>query len=123
MLYAPIAKDQWPLGLEEVEYLQKELRNYATPPSSIQVVLERGMFSDVNNDRRHERLKFVIIEWGNRRNALTDRNVLGEYTDLKEVTGMLRLLLGMAKDAHAARSALVGKSVYEMYQDAMKLRS
>lgn len=116
MLYAPIAKDQWPLGLEEVEYLQKELRNYATPPSSIQVVVERSMFAFGG-------LKFVIIEWGNRRNALTDRNVLGEYTDLKEVTGMLRLLLGMAKDAHAARSALVGKSVYEMYQDAMKSRS
>ena len=116
MLYAPIAKDQWPLGLEEVEYLQKELRNYATPPSSIQVVLERGMFQDVDNDRRHERLKFVIIEWGNRRNALTDRNVLGEYTDLKEVTGMLRLLLGMAKDKFAARQEAVKAFTSSMYQ-------
>ena len=116
MLYAPIAKDQWPLGLEEVEYLQKELRNYATPISSIQVVVQRGMFQDVDNDRRHERLKFVIIEWANRRNAFSDRNVLGEYTDVKELTGMLRLLLGMAKDAHAARSALVSKSIYEMYR-------
>jgi hypothetical protein len=123
MLYAPLGKEQWPLGFEEVEYLQKELRNYATPASSIQVVLEKGMFHDADNDRRHECFKFVIIEWANRRNAFSDRNVLGEYTDVKEVTGMLRLLLGMAKDAHAARSALVGKSVYEMYQDAMKSRS
>ena len=110
MLYAQIAKDQWPLGLEEVEYLQKELRNYATPISSVQVVLEQSMFGGGVD------LKFVIIEWGNRRNALTDRNVLGEYTDVKEATGMLRLLLGMAKDAHAARSALVSKSIYEMYR-------
>lgn len=105
------------MWLEEVEYLQKELRNYATPTSNIQVVIERGMFQDVNNDMRHERLRFVIIEWANRRNALTDRTVLGEYTDMKEVTGMLRLLLGTAKDAHAARSAAVGKSVYEMYRN------
>lgn len=110
MLYAPIAKDQWPLGLEEVEYLQKELRNYATPVSSIQVVVQQSMFGGGVD------IKFVIIEWANRRNAFSDRNVLGEYTDVKELTGMLRLLLGMAKDAHAARSALVSKSIYEMYR-------
>ena len=90
--------------------MQKELRNYATPISNIQVVVQQSMFGGGVD------IKFAIIEWGNRRNALTDRNVLGEYTDVKELTGMLRLLLGMAKDAHAARSALVSKSIYEMYR-------
>ncbi len=108
MLYAPIAKDQWPLGLEEVEYLQRELRNYSTPASSIQVVLERSVFGVGVG------VKFVIIEWGN--GVKRARNVLGEYTDVKEVTGMLRLLLGVAKDRFAAQSALVSKSIYEMYR-------
>ncbi len=117
MLYAPIAKDQWPLGLEEVEYLQKQLSAYATPPSSIQVVIERGMFRDFDRDVNHERFRFVIIEWGSRRNALTDRrDVLGEYTDVKEVTGMLRLLLGMAKDKFAARQEAVKAFTSYMYQ-------
>lgn len=110
MLYAPIAKDQWPLGLEEVEYLQKQLSAYATPPSSIQVVLERSMFGGGV-------VRFTILEWGNRRNALTDRNVLGEYTDVKEVTGMLRLLLGMAKDKFAARQEAVKAFTSYMYQN------
>ena len=108
MLYAPIGKDQWPLGLEEVEYLQKELRNYATPPSSIQVVLEQSMFGGGVD------LKFVIIEWGN--DVKHERTVLGEYTDLKEVTGMLRLLLGMAKDKFAARQEAVKAFTSSMYQ-------
>lgn len=110
MLYAPIAKDQWPLGLEEVEYLQKQLSSYATPNSSVQVVLEKSMFGGGVD------LRFTIIEWGNRRNALTDRNVLGEYTDVKEVTGMMRLLLGMAKDKFAARQEAINAFTNSMYQ-------
>ncbi len=112
MLYAPIGKDQWPLGFEEVEYLQNALLNYATPASSIQVVIEQGMFGGGVD------LKFVIIEWSDlkRPTNLHDRTVLGEYTNVKELTGKLRLLLGIAKDAYAARSALVSKSIYEMYK-------
>jgi hypothetical protein len=111
MLYAPIAKEQWPLGLEEVEYLQKQLSTYATPNSSIQVVLERSMFGGGV-------VRFTIIEWGNRNTALAtpDRNVLGEYTDVKEVTGMLRLLLGMAKDKFAARQEEIKAFTKAMYQ-------
>ena len=111
MLYAPITKDQWPLGLEEGEYLQKQLSSYSTPASSIQVVLERSMFGGGVG------LRFVIIEWGNRRNALTDRTVLGEYTDVKEVTGMMRLLLGVAKDRFAARQEAINAFTDDMYRN------
>ena len=101
------------MGLEEVEYLQNELRRYATPPSSIQVVLEKSMFGGGVD------LRFVIVEWGNRNTALDTphRNVLGEYTDVKEVTGMLRLLLGMAKDKFAARQEAVRAFTSSMYQN------
>jgi hypothetical protein len=119
MLYAQIAKDQWPLGLEEVEYLQKELSNYATPASSIQVVIERGMFRDFDRDVNHERFRFVIIEWSTNpqnRSQRSGREVLGEYTDVEQVTGMLRLLLGMAKDKFAARQEAVKVFTSYMYR-------
>ena len=102
------------MGLEEVEYLQKELRSYSTPASSIQVVVEQSMFGGGVD------LKFVIIEWSDKRYSKHDqqreRSVLGEYTDVKEVTGMLRLLLGMAKDRFAARQEAVTAFTSSMYQ-------
>ena len=113
MLYAPIAKDQWPLGLEEVEYLQKQLSAYTTPISGIQVVIEKSMFGGGVD------LRFVIIEWSTNpqnRSQRSGREVLGEYTDVKEVTGMLRLLLGMAKDKFAAREEAINAFTNSMYQ-------
>jgi hypothetical protein len=113
MLYAPIAKDQWPLGLEEVEYLQKQLSAYSTPISGIQVVIEKSMFGGGVD------LRFVIIEWSTNpqnRSQRSGREVLGEYTDVKEVTGMMRLLLGMAKDKFAARQEAVKAFTSYMYR-------
>lgn len=103
------------MGLEEVEYLQKRLSSYSTPASSIQVVIERGMFRDFDRDVNHERFRFVIIEWST--SPQNGRDVLGEYTDVKEVTGMMRLLLGMAKDKFAARQEAINAFTNSMYQN------
>jgi len=89
MMYAQL-KD-WPDGYEEVEYLAKMLKQYDMTYS---VHVETKMFAL----RDGPQYVIAIIRWegtnaGNRR-----RTLLATHDDIAEATGMLRLLIGNAKD-------------------------
>jgi hypothetical protein len=90
MLYAQL-KD-WPRGYEEVEYLAKELKQYDRMYS---VHIEQKMFAL----RDGSEYVIAIVQWGgSKHNGTLKRTLLGTYEDVAEATGMLRLLIGNAKD-------------------------
>jgi len=90
MLYTQL-KD-WPRGYEEVEYLAKELKQHDRAYS---VHIEQKMFAL----RYGSEYVVSIIRWeGSKHNGTLKRTLLGTYEDAVEATGMLRLLIGNAKD-------------------------
>lgn len=93
MAYAQI-KD-WPDGYEEVEYLAKMLKQYDFTYS---VHVERQMFAF----RDGCEYVIAIIRWeGSNREGTLKRTLLTTTDDIAEATGMLRLLIGNAKDARS----------------------
>jgi hypothetical protein len=93
MMYAQL-KD-WPDGYEEVEYLAKMLKQYDFTYS---VHVERHMFAF----RDGSEYVIAIIRWeGSNREGTLKRTLLTTTDDISEATGMLRLLIGNAKDARS----------------------
>ena len=95
MAYAQI-KD-WPDGYEEVEYLAKLLRQLDFTYS---VHVEMKMFA--LRDEMSASYVIVIVRWeGSKHNGTLRRTLLTTTDDIAEATGMLRLLIGNAKDARS----------------------
>jgi hypothetical protein len=93
MMYAQL-KD-WPDGYEEVEYLAKMLKQYDFTYS---VHVERKLFAF----RDGCEYVIAILRWeGNKYNGTLRRTLLTTTDDIAEATGMLRLLIGNAKDARS----------------------
>ena len=93
MLYAQLK--EWPDGYEEVEYLAKLLKQQYDHTYSVHVELK--MFS--LRDDMSANYVIAIIRWeGNNYNGTLRRTLLATYDDITEATGMLRLLIGNAKE-------------------------
>lgn len=90
MVYAQL-KD-WPDGYEEVEYLAKLLRQY---DNTYKVHVEMKMFAL----RDGCGYVIAIIRWeGSHRDGTLRRTELATFDKIDEATGMLRLLIGNAKE-------------------------
>lgn len=92
-LYAKIDQRMWPPGLEEVEYLAKQLKQACW---DYDVQMERLMFAGL---RDFPQFRFVIVKWG-RRNDYNDRatrTVVWEGQDMEQCTGMLRMLISVER--------------------------
>jgi hypothetical protein len=92
MMYAQL-KD-WPDGYEEVEYLAKLLRQL---DHTYAVHVERKMFAL----RDGSDYVIAIIRWEGSNAGNLRRTLLVTTDDISEATGMLRLLIGNAKDARS----------------------
>ena len=93
MAYAQL--EDWPDGYEEVEYLAKMLKQYDFTYS---VHVERKLFAF----RDGCEYVIAIIRWeGSNREGTLKRTLLTTTDDVSEATGMLRLLIGNAKDARS----------------------
>jgi hypothetical protein len=88
MMYAQL-KD-WPLGYEEVEYLAKMLRQY---DNTYSVHVEMKMFAL----RDGVEYTVAIVRWEGD-GGVMKRTPVATYDNMSEATGMLRLLIGNAKD-------------------------
>lgn len=104
-MFASIPKESWPLGWEELEYYSKELRNYSLEHY---IVAERSVFG-------LEEYRFAICKLNK---YGSQREVLGTYTDMAEMIGMVRLLIGMAKDKRSEEDALVDGGLKAIYKSA-----
>jgi hypothetical protein len=91
MLYAQL-KD-WPDGYEEVEYLAKMLKRY---DHTYAVHVETKMFA--LRDGASADYVIAIIRWEGSNAGNLRRTLLVTTDDIAEATGMLRLLIGNAKD-------------------------
>jgi hypothetical protein len=90
MMYVQL-KD-WPDGYEEVEYLAKMLRQL---DHTYAVHVETKMFAL----RDGADYVIAIIRWeGSKHNGTLRRTLLVTTDDISEATGMLRLLIGNAKE-------------------------
>jgi len=88
MLYAQV--NEWPRGYEEVEWLANELKLYDRTYS---VTIETKMFSL----RDWPDFVISIIRWGEGNTGVV-RHPLATFSSVSEATGMLRLLIGNAKE-------------------------
>ena len=88
MLYAQM-KD-WPDGYEEVKYLADLLRQY---DRTYRVHVERKMFAHRDGVEH----MVVIIRWEGDGGGMK-RTLVATYDDVSEATGILRLLIGNAKE-------------------------
>lgn len=90
MLYAQL-KD-WPDGYEEVKYLADILRQY---DMMYRVHVELKMFH-LRNGVEPEHI-VVIVRWEGSGGGMR-RTEMATFDDISEATGMLRLLIGNAKE-------------------------
>lgn len=89
MLYAQV--NEWPRGYEEVEWLANELKLYDRTYS---VTIETKMFSL----RDGPDFVISIIRWEREGDTGVMRHSLATFDSVREATGMLRLLIGNAKE-------------------------
>ena len=97
MLYAPVNASVWPLGVEEIEYLEKKLRqlNY-----NYQVGLEVRMFSLPD----HPEYRFVLLKWEHVSGGTPKRNVLLETHDIEQMASALKMLVSIEETEMKQRS-------------------
>lgn len=98
MLYAAVNnKAAWPLGAEEIEYLEKKLRhlNY-----NYQVGLEVRMFSLPD----HPEHRFVLLKWEHISGDTSKRNVLLETHDIEQMASALKMLVSIEETEVKQRS-------------------
>jgi hypothetical protein len=97
MLYAPVfSKAAWPLGLEELEYLEKKLRqlNY-----SYQVGLEMRMFSLLD----YPEYRYILLKWESHAEG-SKRIVLLETHDTEQMASALKMLVSIEENELKQRS-------------------
>lgn len=87
MLYAPITKERYPLGWEELEWKYKKLKQLNW---MYQVEVSRQMFQ-----LKYPEYQFTLIRWGHRPdiNTPAKREVLYEGHDYHAVLGFVSMLL------------------------------
>ncbi len=96
-MYAKVDPKLWPPGLEEVEYLNKRLKQINW---DYEVLLERRMFAGL---AEQPDIKFSIRKWKPRidYNDAPVFEVVWEGEGLSECTGMLRMLIAV-EESNAA---------------------
>jgi len=97
MLYvAALNKAAWPLGAEEIEYLEKKLRHFNY---NYQVGLEVRMFSLPD----HPKYRYVLLKWENYGDG-NKRNVLLETHDMEQMASALKMLVSIEETEMKQRS-------------------
>jgi hypothetical protein len=97
MLYAPVfSKAAWPLGVEEIEYLEKKLRQLNF---SYQVGLEMRMFALLD----YPEYRFILMKWENYGDG-NKRIVLLETYDKEQVASALKMLVSIEETEMKQRS-------------------
>lgn len=91
MLYVKVNAIAWPLGWEEVEYLEKRLR---TVNASYRVMAERRMFAlqDLPEYR------FVLLKW--ERTSMENKGtIVLETHDIQQMASALKMLISIEKES------------------------
>jgi len=91
MLYAPVNANAWELGWEEIEYLEKKLRQFNT---YYQVGAERRMFES----HVHPEYRFVLLKWEHVSGGTPKRNVLLETHDTEQMASALKMLVSIEEN-------------------------
>jgi hypothetical protein len=100
MLYAAVNnKAAWPLGAEEIEYLEKRLRRLNF---NYQVGLEMRMF---NTAEFAPLYRYVLLKWENLASGnATNRTVLLETHDIEQMASALKMLVSIEETEVKQRS-------------------
>lgn len=96
MLYAPVNASVWPLGVEEIEYLEKKLRLF---DFRYQVGMERRMFESQD----HPEYRFVLLKWENHGDG-NKRIVVLETHDVEQMASALKMLISIEENEVKQRS-------------------
>ena len=90
MLYAPVNASAWKWAWEEIEHLEKRLRQLHP---NYQVIAERRMFELQD----HPEYRFVLLKWGvlTHATAARTREVLLETYDLGQMASALKMLISV----------------------------
>lgn len=90
-MYAKLDPQFWPLGLEEMEYLAKRLKQLCW---NYEVRVEKLMFSGLERESV-PMMRFAILKWKTRRdiNDSPGFDTLWVGENFAELTGMLRMLI------------------------------
>ena len=96
MLYAPVNANAWKFGWEEIEYLEKKLRQFNY---NYQVGAERRMFDSQDLPE----YRFVLLKWEHRKDG-NKRNVLLETHDMEQMASALKMLVSIEETEMKQRS-------------------
>jgi len=96
MLYAPVNANAWKFGWEEIEYLEKKLRQFNY---NYQVGAERRMFDSQDLPE----YRFVLLKWEHRKDGNV-RNVLLETHDTEQMASALKMLVSIEETEMKQRS-------------------
>jgi hypothetical protein len=96
MLYAPVNANAWKFGWEEIEYLEKKLRQFNY---NYQVGAERRMFDSQDLPE----YRFVLLKWEHRKDGNV-RNVLLETHDIEQMASALKMLVSIEETEVKQRS-------------------
>lgn len=96
MLYAPVNANAWKFGWEEIEYLEKKLRQFNY---HYQVGAERRMFDSQDLPE----YRFVLLKWENHGDG-NKRNVLLETHDIEQMASALKMLVSIEETEMKQRS-------------------
>jgi len=96
MLYAPVNANAWKFGWEEIEYLEKKLRQFNY---NYQVGAERRMFDSQDLPE----YRFVLLKWEHRKDGNV-RNVLLETHDIEQMASALKMLISIEETEMKQRS-------------------
>ncbi len=96
MLYAPVNANAWKFGWEEIEYLEKKLRQFNY---NYQVGAERRMFDSQDLPE----YRFVLLKWEHRKDG-NIRNVLLETHDIEQMASALKMLVSIEETEMKQRS-------------------
>lgn len=98
MLYAPVNhRSAWPLGVEEIEYLEKRLRQLNF---NYQVGLEMRMFALPD----HPEYRYVLLKWEHVSGSAAKRIVLLETHDMEQMASALKMLVSIEENEVKQRS-------------------
>ena len=100
MLYAAVNhRNSWPLGLEEIEYLEKRLKHLNF---NYQVGVEMRMFNTVEYAPLY---RYVLVKWEHLASGqATNRTVLLETHDMEQMASALKMLVSIEETEMKQRS-------------------
>ena len=99
MLYAAVNhRNSWPLGVEEIEYLEKRLRQLNF---NYQVGLEMRMFNTVEYAPLY---RYVLVKFEHVSGDTSKRIVLLETHDMEQMASALKMLVSIEETEMKQRS-------------------